>query len=118
MKVISIASNEFMKSQTEQYLEKLFPEIRIEAESKVIERPKDMVLRDVIQKESAGADVVFFGLATPQRGEEEEYARRLEELSAGLGTVFFVKNSSIFVGELLTPDSPEKNSLPGTPAGK
>ena len=112
VKVISIASNEFMKTQTEQYLQKLFPEIRIEAESEVIERPKDVNLREVIQQESAEADVIFFGLATPGRGEEESYAQRMDELSEGLGTVFFVKNSSLFVGELLTPDSMSDKKLP------
>ena len=45
----------------------------------------------------------FFGLATPERGEEEQYASRLEEIAGDLPTVFFVKNSSLFVGGLLAP---------------
>ena len=63
-------------------------------------------MSDVIQRESAGAEVVFLGLATPKPGEEAEYARRLETLAGDLPVVFFVKNSSMFIGELL--ESPEE----------
>jgi hypothetical protein len=50
---------------------------------------------------SAGAEAVFLGLADPDPGEEHEYAQRLENLVGDLPTVFFVKNSSLFIGGLL-----------------
>jgi hypothetical protein len=103
IKIMSIASNELMKQETERYLEKLIPEIRIEAETRIIIKPKRVIIRDLIHKESRDADVVLFGLAMPKIGEEEAYAERLEELAHDLKTVFFVKNSSLFIGELVKP---------------
>ena len=37
----------------------------------------------------------------PEVGDEEAYAERIERLAGDLPVVFFVKNSSLFVGELL-----------------
>jgi hypothetical protein len=113
IKVMSVASNEMMKTQTEEHLKKMFPEIRIEAEAHVILKPKDKTIPELIMAESADAEVVFLGLATPDEGSEEAYAKRLVELASDLPTVFFVKNSSIFVGELLEQVEPEEtNTLP------
>jgi hypothetical protein len=53
------------------------------------------------------AEVVILGLATPERGEKAEYARRLEARCEGLPTVFFVKNAGLFVGDLVLPDEEE-----------
>jgi len=63
---------------------------------------------DVIRSESKDAEVVMLGLATPERGKEAEYAQRLEALSEGLTNVFFVKNASLFVGDLVTPEIEEE----------
>ncbi|MBN1223846.1 MAG: Na-K-Cl cotransporter [Candidatus Aminicenantes bacterium] len=101
IKIMSIASNEMMKEQTEKHLEELLPEIRIDAEPNVIIKPEDMSVFDLIHEESANAEVVFMGLASTEKGEEKAYAERLEKLAGRLPTVFFVKNSSLFVGELL-----------------
>jgi hypothetical protein len=60
---------------------------------------------DVIQSESAESTAVFLGLQVPETGEEETYSKRLERLAGDLPVVFFVKNSSVFIGELL--ESPE-----------
>lgn len=105
IKVMSIASNDLMKAQTENYLERLIPETRIAAEYRVILKPPDRSVRELIHSESAEAEVVFFGLAMPEVGGEEAYAKRLEELAGDLPTVFFVKNSSLFIGELLKPSA-------------
>jgi hypothetical protein len=55
----------------------------------------------VIQYRSARADAVFLGLAVPEAGAEAEYVERLESLVGDLPVVFFVKNSSLFMGRLL-----------------
>lgn len=101
IEVISIASNELMKSQTERYLSRLMPEIRIHAIPRVLLKPKEESVLDLIHRESGDAEVVFFGLADPEHGKELDYARRLQEIAGDLQTVFFVKNSSIFMGDLL-----------------
>ncbi len=103
IEVISIASNELMKKQTENYLNKLIPEIRIEAQPRVLIKSPEKSINDHIHEISRNAAVVFFGLATPKKGEEEAYVQRLEKLSEQFQTVFFVKNASYFVGELIDP---------------
>lgn len=98
---MSVVSNELTLQQTKGHLERLAPQIRIAVEPCVVLKPKDKGVSELIQMESASAEVVFLGLATPKPGEEAEYAERLERLAGGLPTVFFVKNASPFVGELL-----------------
>ncbi len=48
------------------------------------------------------------GLATPEKGKETEAAQRMEALSEGLTNVFFVKNASLFIGDLVTPEVEEE----------
>jgi hypothetical protein len=65
-------------------------------------RPPDRTVREIIHEQSAEADVVFLGLRIPEsHGEMSGYAERLQELAGPLRTVFFVKNSSLFVGKLI-----------------
>ncbi|MBN1572199.1 MAG: hypothetical protein JW984_03265 [Deltaproteobacteria bacterium] len=104
IQVMSIASDEIMKTRTENYLKTLLPEIRIDAEPSVVVKPEDESVIDLIHKESSNADVVMFGLAMPDIGKEEAYARHLDRLARDLPTVFSVKNSSLFIGELLKQD--------------
>ena len=101
VEVMSIASSELMKTRTETYLGQLIPEIRIEAEVRVVLKAKDESVSETIHRESADAAAVFLGLQVPEIGEEETYAERIERLAGDLPVVFFVKNSSLFAGELL-----------------
>ncbi|MBD3237592.1 MAG: hypothetical protein GF330_12880 [Candidatus Eisenbacteria bacterium] len=102
IRILSMASNEHMKASTERYLEELVPAIRISADVEVMMRPKDRTIREIINAESAEADIVFLGLEPPEEEAHlEAYAERMVELSARLRTVFFVKNASLFVGRLM-----------------
>ncbi|MCK4547719.1 MAG: amino acid permease [Candidatus Eisenbacteria sp.] len=101
IKVMSLATTEMMRDQTEAYLRDLISSIRIEAEPEVVVKPGDASVAELIQRQSAHAAVVFLGLATPKAGEEEVYAERLKKLAGNLPVVFFVKNASLFVGELV-----------------
>jgi potassium/chloride transporter 4/5/6 len=102
IRVLSVASNEHMKVNTEVYLNRLIPEIRINAEATVMIRPKDRTIREIIHETSAEADVVFLGLDVPEDPETiDTYADRVMELSEPLRTVFFVKNATLFVGKLV-----------------
>lgn len=109
IQVMSIASNELMKEKTERYLNRLLPEIRIRAKPRVIVKPKDEAVIELIHKESRRAQVVFFGLADPEPGQELAYAKRLHEIAGDLETVMFVKNSSLFMGDLLAEQDAEIN---------
>ena len=62
--------------------------------------------------------MVLIGLATPEPGQEAEYAQRMEALTDGLPNVLFVKNASCFVGELITPEEEEEEDAgpAGTPS--
>ncbi|HKL27481.1 MAG TPA: hypothetical protein VJ910_14745 [Desulfuromonadales bacterium] len=104
IRILSVASNQLMKEQTEGFLHRLIPEIRIEAEVSVRVKQKHEVIPEIMMQESAEADVVLLGLATPEAGKEQEYVERLETLAAGLPTCFFVHNGSLFVGDLATPE--------------
>ncbi|GAB4340997.1 MAG: Na-K-Cl cotransporter [Desulfobulbaceae bacterium] len=102
--VMSVASNELMKQQTEQTLARLIPEIRIEAEVEVMVRRGNENIHDIIRERSFGADVVFLGLGEPEEGKEEEYARRVQDLVDCMPTCFLVHNGSLFIGGLVTED--------------
>lgn len=115
IKILSLASNDHMKANTESYLRELIPAIRISAEVDVMIRPKDQTVREIIHKRSAGADIVFLGLDPPkEKGDMITYAERLVELAGPLRCVFFVKNSSLFVGQLVQT-SQEVASAPAKP---
>ena len=116
IRVLSVASNELMQEKTEAFLEKLLPEIRIQAEVEVVQKQEGQSIPELIREKSRGADLVLLGLAVPEEGGEEEYAGRLFELAEGLSSFFFVRNASLFIGELVTPDSDagsDKVPLPG-----
>jgi hypothetical protein len=102
IQIMSIASNQMSKQQTETMLAKLIPEIRIEAEVEVMAKPEDTSVVELIHARSASADLVILGLGMPAEGQEEGYAERLTELAAGLHSFFFVHNGSLFIGELIS----------------
>jgi amino acid transporter len=104
IRILSIASNQLMKGQTERFLARLIPEIRIKADVDVTVRDEDESILDLMHRVSAAADVVLLGLASPKEGEEASYAERLAELAAGLKNCFFVHNGSLFLGDLVTPE--------------
>jgi hypothetical protein len=113
MRLLSITSNELVKTQTEQTLLKLLPESRIDAEIEVIVRDKNTGIHEIIRRKSFEADVVFLGLADPEEGKESEYAMRIQDLVDCLPTCFLVYNGSLFRGELVTP---EEGTIPPGPA--
>ena len=102
--IMSLATTPLIQQKNENFLEELVAEIRIDAEIRVLLKDPDEKVAEVIRRESRDAEVVMLGLATPERGKEAEYAQRLEALTEGLPNVFFVKNASLFVGDLVTPE--------------
>ena len=108
IRILSIATTETMKDQTELALARLLPRTRMEVEVHVRVKEAEETVAEVIQRESADAEVVLMGMATPPRGEEAEYAKRMESLVGDLPLVFFVQNASLFIGELITPEEEEE----------
>jgi hypothetical protein len=107
LKILSAASNQFAQENTERYLQSMLKEIRIGADLDVFVKQHDLGISELIQARSSAADVVFLGLATPDEGAELEYVKRLESLAGDLPVVFFVKNSSLFIGKLLESEELE-----------
>ena len=70
-------------------------------------RDEEESVVDLMHRESADADIVLLGLATPKEGEEEAYADRLAEMASGFKNCFFVHNGSLFLGDLVTPEKME-----------
>jgi len=85
-------------------LSHLASESRIAADIRIIVKDKDQSYVDIIHQTSKDADVVFMGLNTPEKGEEDQYALKLQELAGTLNAVFFIKNASVFKGTLLESD--------------
>ena len=116
IRIMSLASTELMRQQTERNLNSLLGAIRIRAEVEVLLRDPRVKVADVIRERSRQAELVVMGLATPEPGQEAEYAARMEALTEGLPNVLFVKNATCFVGELVSmPDEesePEEESSP------
>ena len=99
--VSSLASSELMRERTQNHLDELLPELRINARTDVLMKPDDMTVREMIFAQGQTADVTFLGLPVPEVGGEMEAAQRMSVMAEGLSTVFFVNNSSPFGGELV-----------------
>jgi hypothetical protein len=97
---------------SESRLRSLLERSRIQAEPEVIADTGGLPVREVIQRSSAGADLVFMGLREPSPGEEVGYAERLAELVGGLPTVILVRAAGPFAGQLLEAVE-EGRPLPG-----
>jgi len=82
-------------------VEEMINEVRIKAEPQIIIKPQDKSVTEIIHENSRNANLVFMGLKLPLKGEEKEYVERLEELSDGLKTTVFVRNSEEFAGEMI-----------------
>jgi amino acid transporter len=106
VRVMSVSSSHVTREGTERYLSDLLAKIRIDAEVRVVEKRKEVTIAQTIHDESADAQIVFLGLGLPEDGEEDAYAERLVELAGDLPAVLFVKNSSLFMGQLLESDEP------------
>ncbi|NNC39550.1 MAG: hypothetical protein HKN95_02565, partial [Acidimicrobiia bacterium] len=97
----SIATSDMMMQRNQKLLERVIGEARIDAEIDILRKADDVPISGQIFRESQDGDVVLMGLRTTARGEEEAYARRLEELAEGLPSVLFVRSAGTFRGRLL-----------------
>lgn len=105
--VRSLANDPEMQTATRATLERMLAKSRIPARTEVTLRPADRPVTEVIHEASAGADVVFLGLALPPAGEEDAYVARLTELVDGLPTTLLVRHAGPFAGRLLDQDGSE-----------
>lgn len=107
IKILSVASSEMARLQTERNPARLIPEIRIRSDILAPIRKKDKSISQMIHEQGKGAEVVIFGLAKPGGGWEDAYADPLEDLANDFSSRLFVKNSSLIIGELPSPTNGE-----------
>jgi hypothetical protein len=105
IKLLRMVPDESEIKKAEAELRKLSADSRISAEPMIIIKEKDELFEHVLSRVSSKADVVFLGLNTPEKGGEEDYAKKLEVFAEPLKAVFFIKNSGIFQGQLLETES-------------
>ncbi|MBN1879059.1 Na-K-Cl cotransporter [bacterium] len=98
----SIARSPEEQESISTQLDLMIPEIRIKCSREVFLKPPDINIHEFIHQESGNTDIVFLGLAQPAPGDEMNYARQLSSLVEGLGTVVLLKNSSMFIGDLIS----------------
>jgi hypothetical protein len=82
-------------------LKSILADVRIDADTEIIEMPEGQSIAEIIHQQSAGADLVFLGMNDPEPGATHDYARRMEALASGLGTTVFVRNAGEFAGRLV-----------------
>ena len=105
IRLISVVPREEDAESARQAINRLSVDSRIAVEPEVIVRKQGEAFPDILDRTSAEADVVFLGLKTPSDGEEADYAEQLRRFAKNLKTVFFIKNSSVFQGQLLETSS-------------
>jgi amino acid transporter len=97
----SIVKDEKERETLKTSLSKLISETRIQAETRIIIKPQDREINEIIRTISGTADMVFIGLKIPESGGETRYAEKLNIIASGLRTVIFVRNAGEFAGNLI-----------------
>ena len=106
----SIATSDMMMQRNKKLLERVIGEARIDADIEILHKADDIAISEQIFRESQDGDVVLMGLRATARGDEEDYARRLEELAEGLPSVLFIRSAGTFRGRLLGEQPETLNS--------
>jgi hypothetical protein len=97
----SIVKDEKERETLETSLSNLISETRIDAETRIIIKPPDRGIHEIIRTNSERADIVFIGLKIPEPGKEADYVEKLSTIAIGLSTVIFVRNAGEFAGSLI-----------------
>jgi len=97
----TIVSAEDEQDSTNEKLKSLIAESRILAKCDVIIKKKDENVIDLMHNSSNDADIVFLGLALPEKNREEEFAENLDKLVVGFKSTILVRNAESTQGELI-----------------
>ncbi len=82
-------------------LKTLIAESRISAKCDVIIKKTNENVIDIMHNSSKDADIVFLGLALPEKNSEEEFAENLDKLVVGFKSTILVRNAESTQGELI-----------------
>jgi len=101
LRLRTIVSTEDERNPMIEKLKSLIAESRISAKCDVIIKKEDENVIDKMHNSSEDADIVFLGLALPEKNSEEEYAENLDKLVVGFNSTILVRNAESTQGELL-----------------
>jgi potassium/chloride transporter 4/5/6 len=101
LRLRTIVSSEDEQNPMNEKLKALIAESRISAKCDVIIKKNDENVIDIMHSSSEDADIVFLGLALPEKNSEEEYAENLDKLVVGFNSTILVRNAESTQGELL-----------------
>ena len=101
LRLRTIVSSEDEQNPMTEKLKSLIAESRISAKCDVIIKKNNENVIDIMHSSSEDADIVFLGLALPEKNSEEEYAENLDKLVVGFNSTILVRNAESTQGELL-----------------
>ena len=101
LRLRTIVSSEEEQNPMNEKLNSLIDESRISAKCDVIIKKNDENVIDLMHNSSKNADIVFLGLALPEKNNEEEFAENLDKLVVGFKSTILVRNAESTQGELL-----------------
>jgi len=97
----TIVSSEDEQNPMNEKLKSLIAESRITAKCDVFLKKINEDVIDLMHNSSKDADIVFIGLALPEKNSEEEFAENLDKLVVGFKSTILVRNAESTQGELL-----------------
>ncbi len=101
LRLRTIVSSEDEQNPMNEKLKTLITESRISAKCDVIIKKTNENVIDIMHNSSKDADIVFLGLALPEKNNEEEFAENLDKLVVGFKSTILVRNAESTQGELI-----------------
>ncbi len=101
LRIRTIVSSQDEQQPMNEKLESLITESRISASCDVILKKVDENVTNIMHNSSKDADIVFLGLALPERNNEEVFAEDLDRLVVGFKSTILVRNAESTQGELI-----------------
>ncbi|OQY08608.1 MAG: hypothetical protein B6I28_04610, partial [Fusobacteriia bacterium 4572_132] len=93
IRLLSIVDDIQKSEEVKNKLGAILDEVRIKAKVKILENEGG--IHKLIKENSKDSDLVMLGLATPEKGKEEENLQRIEYLTKGLPTTILVKGLNV-----------------------
>jgi hypothetical protein len=97
----TIVSSEAEQEPMHDKLNSMLVESRLSVECDVILNKDNANVADLMHQSSKDADMVFLGLALPERSNDTDFAQNLDKLVTGFNSTILVRNAESTQGELI-----------------
>jgi amino acid transporter len=97
----TIVSSETEQDPMHEKLKSLLVESRLSVECDVILNKNNTGVTELMQKSSHDADIVFLGLALPEKSNDIAFAEKLDKLVTGFNSTILIRNAESTQGELI-----------------